>query len=157
VDDFGAFDSGSFTDETTNRCGLEPAPLVMPVEKLVHRGVCDGAEAPGFSATRGHPVFPVRLPSLSISYSVGELAPGAATSNHRHAYESLIYVLEGEGWSVIQGARVDWREGDAFFVPPWNWHQHFSDGRRRVRYLTATNLPLLSRLGQTALREEQAE
>jgi gentisate 1,2-dioxygenase len=73
--------------------------------------------------------------------SIGVLAPGASTSNHRHAYESLVY--------------VSWEAGDAFYTPPWCWHQHFATDGAPVTYVTATNMPMLHALGQTVLREEQ--
>jgi gentisate 1,2-dioxygenase len=56
--------------------------------------------------------------------SVGHLAAGAATSNHRHAYEALTYILEGTGYTVIEGRRFDWQAGDALYIAPWCWHQH---------------------------------
>jgi gentisate 1,2-dioxygenase len=117
--------------------------------------VASDGRAEGFSSERGHPVFPVRLPSRSVSLSVGDLAPGAATSNHRHAYESMIYVIEGAGYTVIEGQRFEWRAGDAVYVPPWCWHQHVADPPGKARYLTATNMPTLVALGQTVMREEE--
>lgn len=149
--------SVAFIDTAVNRDSLEPRPVERPFDSLVHRDVCGEAAAGSFSASRGHPVYAVKLPSAAISASVGELDPGAQTSNHRHAYESLVYVLEGEGWTILEGRRVDWRAGDAFYVPPWNWHRHFAGARGRVRYLTTTNLPLLHQLGQTVLREEAGD
>ncbi|OJH39888.1 iron-containing redox enzyme family protein [Cystobacter ferrugineus] len=146
--------SSGFVDTTRNRDSLEPRPVEHALETLIHRQVGREGVAEAFSRSRGHPVYEVSLPSRSVSFSVGELAPGHATSNHRHAYESLIYVLEGSGWSIIEGQRVEWRAGDALYVPPWNWHQHVAGGEKAL-YLTGTNLPLLHQLGQTVLRQEQ--
>lgn len=147
--------SAAFVAVGENRDSLEP--VAVPASgPIVHRRVCEDREAREFSASRGHPVFPVKLPSTTVSFSVGELEPSAAASNHRHAYESLLFILEGEGWSIIEGERVEWAAGDAIYVPPWNWHQHFASDRGRVRYLTGTNLPLLVRLGQTVVRQEAA-
>jgi quercetin dioxygenase-like cupin family protein len=149
--------SDAFIDIAINRDSLEPLPVEEPLDHLIHRDVCSDGVANGFSESRGHPVYAVKLPSTSISASVGELAPAAQTSNHRHAYESLVYVLEGEGWTILEGERLEWRAGDAFYVPPWNWHRHVAGPRQRVRYLTTTNLPLLHKLGQTVLRQEGSD
>jgi quercetin dioxygenase-like cupin family protein len=148
--------STAFTNTAKNRDSLEPCPSRIPDASCVHRDVSNARRGGdnAFAAERGHPVFPVRLPSNTISLSVGELDPGKATSDHRHAYESLVYVLEGEGFTMMEGRRFDWRAGDAFYTPPWCWHQHFAAEGSRVRYLTATNMPLLHAMGQTVLREE---
>lgn len=147
--------SGAFSDATRNRSGLVPRPARAPDATCVHRGVTEAGGSHRFSEERGHPVFPVQLPSTSVSLSVGLLAPSAATSNHRHAYESLVYVLEGEGHTVMEGATYAWRAGDAIYTPPWCWHQHVASSAGPVRYLTATNMPLLEAIGQTVLREEE--
>lgn len=146
--------SGLFVEVDTNRDSLVPRAAGF-VGSRMHRDVCQAeGEAADFSRSRGHPVFPAQLPSRAVSISVGELAPGAATSNHRHAYETLVYVLSGRGHSIIEGERVDWRQGDAFYVAPWEWHQHVADPLQQARYLASTNLPVLHALGQTVMREE---
>ena len=93
----------------------------------------------------------------SFGVNLTRLAPGGMSAL-RHAHirqDEWIYVLEGEGYSIIEGARVEWREGDALYVPPWAWHQHVAAATGPARYLTGTNLPLLQSLGQTVLREEE--
>ncbi len=112
-----------------------------------------GGVAHAFSAERGHPVYPVRLPGRAVSLSVGVLEPGAATTRHRHAYESLILVLAGHGHTIIEDRRFEWQAGDAIYTPPWCWHVHVA-GDARVEYVTATNMPALEAMGQTVLREE---
>jgi len=147
--------SAEFVDVGANRDSLTPMPSLRPDASCLHARVCGDVRAAGFSAERGHPVFPVRLPTNSVSLSVGDLAPGAATSNHRHAYESVVYVIEGSGYTIMEGVRFDWAAGDAVYTPPWCWHQHHASGGGPVRYLTATNMPLLARCGQTVMREEE--
>lgn len=39
---------------------------------------------------------------------MGHLEPGQTTSRHRHSYETIIYVLEGEGYTLIEDERVEW-------------------------------------------------
>ncbi len=148
--------SETFVDTSRNRDSLAPSPSRFPAEDCVHRAITmTGAPAADFSRERGHPVYAVRLPSNTVSLSIGVLEPGSATSNHRHAYESLIYVIEGRGYTITEGRRYDWKAGDAVYVPPWCWHQHFASAEERAQYITATNLPLLQRLGQTVVREEE--
>jgi quercetin dioxygenase-like cupin family protein len=153
----GGTSSGAFTDTNKNRDSLVPIPARAPDASCVHRGVVSAEVAAKFSGERGHPVYPIRLPSNTVSLSIGDLAPSGQTSNHRHAYESLVYVLEGEGHTIVEGDRFEWRAGDAFYVPPWCWHRHVAAAGGPVRYITATNMPLLNAVGQTVMREEQRE
>ena len=146
--------SVAFTDIGRNRDSLTPVPAAFPDPSCLHRNVTSGAMADGFSCERGHPVFPIRLPSRAVSLSVGDLDPGARTSNHRHAYESLLYIIEGTGYTVIEGESFAWRAGDALYVPPWCWHQHVASDLTKARYITATNMPALIAMGQTVMREE---
>lgn len=147
----------SFTDTAMNRDSLQPEPARMPGRDCLHPGVCDEGGDNPFAGERGHPVYPVRLPSSSVSLSIGELAAGTYTSNHRHGYESLIYVLAGSGYTLIEGERYEWSAGDALYVPPWCWHRHVAGSHGPARYLTATNMPLLRTIGQTVLRQEEPE
>jgi quercetin dioxygenase-like cupin family protein len=59
------------------------------------------------------------------------------SSSHKHAHtEAMLYVLEGRGYSMIDGQRYDWEEGDAVHVPPrMTVHEHFNDSDARTRTL----------------------
>jgi len=150
----GQSGSAAFADVNKNRNSLVPVPAQPPGPACLHSAVSAGATT-SFSAERGHPVFPVRLPSRSVSMSIGTLDPGRATSSHRHAYESLVYVTKGRGYTIMEGQRFEWKAGDALYTPPWCWHQHFADEDGDVEYLTATNMPMLNAMGQTVVREEE--
>ena len=60
----------------------------------------------------------------------------AHTSSHCHSHtEAVLYVLEGVGFSEIDGEHYDWEAGDAVQIPPkMTRHEHFnpSDGRTRT-------------------------
>jgi len=144
-----------FTDTERNRLGLDPRPAELPDERCLHAGVLLSAAADSFSRERGHPVFAVRLPTRSISMSVGVILPGEKTGNHRHAYEAVMYIMAGRGHTVVEGRRYEWQAGDALYAPPWCWHQHFAEPGSRVEYVTATNMPSLEALGQTVMRQEE--
>ena len=46
------------------------------------------------------------------------------TFGHRHTCEAVIYFLTGEGFSIIDGVRYDWKAGDFLCVPVFPWHRH---------------------------------
>lgn len=59
------------------------------------------------------------------------------SGSHRHAHtEAMLYVLEGQGYSEIDGQRHDWQAGDAVHVPPrMTVHEHFNGSDARTRTL----------------------
>jgi quercetin dioxygenase-like cupin family protein len=123
-------------------------------EKLVHRDVERTNKDETVSAERKHTVFVVDLPSRTISVTIGGLEPDQTTSRHRHSYETIIYILEGQGHTMIEDERIEWVAGDAVYIPVWAWHQHTNtSASTRCRYLACENAPLLQNLG-AAVREE---
>jgi len=64
--------------------------------------------------------------TTGISIALFQIPPGGKQANHRHPGEALLYIVEGEGYSVIDGVRHDWATGDAPIVNQYVWHQHFN-------------------------------
>jgi gentisate 1,2-dioxygenase len=51
------------------------------------------------------------------------------SGRHRHQGGLAIFVVEGKGWTVVDGVRYDWEEGDLILLPikPHGVeHQHFN-------------------------------
>jgi quercetin dioxygenase-like cupin family protein len=59
------------------------------------------------------------------------------TSSHDHSHtEAVLYVLEGVGFSEIDGVHYDWEAGDAVQIPPkMTRHEHFNPSESRTRTL----------------------
>lgn len=128
--------------------------LVMP-PKLIHKNVEQAGEHNQFSAERKHPVFFVDLPSKNVSMTIGGLLPNQITNRHRHTYETVIYVIEGEGYTEIENTKVEWQAGDAIYIPSWAWHRHKNlSSNNNAKYIACENAPQLQNLG-VALREEE--
>lgn len=143
-----------YSSRDFGRTGATLSPSVP--DKLLHRDVEGTNIDRTFSSERRHDVFVVDLPSRTISMTIGGLDPGQTTSRHRHNYETILYVLEGRGHTVVEGHRVDWRAGDAVYIPVWAWHHHVNaSASERARYVACENAPLMQNLG-SALREEAA-
>jgi len=124
-------------------------------DHLLHADVLNSAiRDDAFSEERKHLVRVVDVPSRTLSMTLGGLNPGQATRLHRHNYETIIYVISGQGASQIEGREVSWRAGDAFYIPTWAWHRHMNRSEsERVLYIACENAPMLQNLG-IALREE---
>lgn len=52
------------------------------------------------------------------------------SGKHRHQGGLVIFVLEGAGWSIIDGERIEWKAGDLMLLPlrpnGGSEHQHFN-------------------------------
>lgn len=60
----------------------------------------------------------------TIGASMQMLRPGEHTKAHRHTGSIMYQCAKGEGYSIINGKRFDWRERDIFCVPSWMFHEH---------------------------------
>ncbi|MDJ1492159.1 cupin domain-containing protein [Cytophagaceae bacterium DM2B3-1] len=130
-------------------------PVYIKPSHLIHRNVENAGEHNQFSTERKHPVYFVDLPSKNVSMTIGGLLPGQVTNRHRHTYETVLYVIEGKGWTEIEDECIEWQAGDAVYIPSWAWHRHqnLSD-TEPAKYLACENAPQLQNLG-VALREEE--
>jgi uncharacterized cupin superfamily protein len=75
-----------------------------------------------------------RAKAVAMS-TIFEESPHSRSHSHTHT-EAMLYVLEGKGYSLIDGVRHDWEAGDAVHVPPrMTHHGHFNDSDQRARTL----------------------
>ncbi|MBI2185228.1 MAG: cupin domain-containing protein [Thaumarchaeota archaeon] len=91
----------------------------------------------------------------TIGAFIREISPGKKGGKHRHRMEAIIHVLSGQGYSIIDDRKIEWKEGDTLCIPPWSWHQHFNTDTRPAKLFAATSIPLMMNLG--LLDWEQAE
>lgn len=68
-----------------------------------------------------------------------------ASDGHKHG-EAYIYWVSGHGYSIVGDQRVEWGPGDAMYVPPDTFHQHFNTGKEAVVYLRVIPSPMLLNL-----------
>ena len=81
--------------------------------------------------------------------TIADIPAGHHTGQHEHGEEG-IYIVEGEGCSIVNGQRFDWKEGSVLWMPFGSQHQHFNTGDGNARYLsfTALNLEHFAGLGR---------
>lgn len=76
------------------------------------------------------------------------------SGKHRHQGGLVIYILEGEGYTVMNGERYDWGPGDLIVMPilPGGVeHQHFSkDPSVPCRWMAFIHWPTLDQMGSDA-------
>lgn len=85
------------------------------------------------------------------------VAPNSRTGRHRHMWEEVLFVAEGQGydlhWDLMfdcldaydykwqdEPKRYEWKRGDFIYVPPFTIHQHFNvDGINEARLIVISN------------------
>ena len=80
--------------------------------------------------------------SQSLYAHMVVVAPGGISQKHGHVNGACFYILDGKGYDVHDGQRVDWKAGDVAIVPNATVHQHFnSDPQRPARALIIKSKP----------------
>ncbi len=98
----------------------------------------------------------VGFPTQGTSLLKAEIPARSHTGKHAHG-EEAIHVLAGRGFSVIDGARYDWKPGTTLHVPYRAEHQHFNTGDEPATYLSASTMDLDNavKLGRLLQLEEK--
>ncbi len=72
------------------------------------------------------------------------------SGQHRHQGGLNIFVLNGRGYTVVDGKRLDWKEGDMVLLPFKRGglvHQHFNAHDKPSRWLAMLSHPLSDMVG----------
>lgn len=89
----------------------------------------------------------------TLSCEIQLLPPGLATRAHRHNSTTRYYVFRGSGVTEVEGERVEWEQGDVFWLPPWAWHHHENRDPGDTILYAVNDRPAMVALG--FYREEQ--
>jgi gentisate 1,2-dioxygenase len=88
--------------------------------------------------------------------AIQKLRPGVRTRAHRHTTSAVYHVVRGAGFSIIDGKRYDWSEGDYFALPHRSWHEHVNESSSEPAVLfSLTDEPAFEALAYR--REERWE
>ena len=81
------------------------------------------------------------------------------SGRHRHQGGLALFVLEGKGYTTVDGVRHDWEKGDLILLPIKEngvEHQHFNlDPDKPSRWLALAPLPLWDQLGWELTQVEE--
>lgn len=70
------------------------------------------------------------------------IAPGKNNEKHRHAHETVFYIIEGSGSVLVDDTSVAVATGDAVYVPRWSMHQTQNTGPEPMTILAVTDFGL---------------
>lgn len=67
------------------------------------------------------------------------------SGKHRHQGGLVIFVVEGKGYSIVEGERIDWEAGDLVLLPiqPGGVeHQHFNTAEKPSKWAAFMSIPI---------------
>ncbi|KAJ5679440.1 Lipoamide Acyltransferase [Penicillium macrosclerotiorum] len=68
--------------------------------------------------------------------------PGETAPAHRHIAFAARFIIDGEGFTAVEGKRMPLKRGDVIVTPTWHWHDHGNESKEPVIWLDMLNLPL---------------
>ncbi len=96
------------------------------------------------------------LSAKTFGMVLTEIPAGTQSGLHKHTFEAVAYVLEGEGYDLIGDERIDWEAGDFFYMPPNVNHRHVNkDPAKPARLLQVEAWPLMIYLGVSELVQQE--
>jgi len=79
-----------------------------------------------------------------IGARMQKLPAGFRGKAHRHVHSNVVHVFKGQGYTVMNGVKFEWSEGDFFVIPSWTWHEHVNTSETEESWLFSTNdLPIM--------------
>ena len=82
----------------------------------------------------------------TIACQIQLLRPGEHTLAHRRVCCANHHVIEGSGYSLVGGQKLDWEDKDVFTVPTWTFHEHVNTGNRPALLFSFSDAPVMKAL-----------
>ena len=74
------------------------------------------------------------------------IPPGKNNEKHRHAHETIFYIIQGYGQVLIDHELISVGLGDTIFIPRWCIHQSQNTGETEMQILAVTDFGLTSKV-----------
>jgi gentisate 1,2-dioxygenase len=102
----------------------------------------DGLLIEYIDPTTGQPVY------RTMTFFAQLLQPGQRTLPVRTTASLLVSPFDGEGYSIVDGKRHDWKRFDTLAIPGGTWFEHHNSSADKPLYLfVASDEPTLKKLG----------
>jgi mannose-6-phosphate isomerase-like protein (cupin superfamily) len=129
--------------------------LAIRERSLTGKVVIKGAERPMEESRQGYLKFFMSRESVTDSalkdWSVFLHDIRRHSGKHKHQGGLAIFVVEGEGYTVVNGERIDWEAGDLILLPimPEGCeHQHFNrHADKPCKWIAFIHKPLWDEIG----------
>lgn len=87
------------------------------------------------------------LVSRILGGSAERLNAGESSPPVRETASSVYHVVEGSGYTEVEGKKLTWERGDTFCIPSWHKYQHFASDGQTVYLYRFDDKPMLKALG----------
>ncbi len=115
--------------------------LVIKSEELQFRTKETGTTALVVNAELG-------FANKQISSFIREIPVGWKSGKHKHNMEAIILIIQGTGYTIVDGVKHEWKKGDVITIPPMSVHQHFNTSTTEAaRFFAVTTIPLMVNIG----------
>lgn len=91
------------------------------------------------------------LPTMSCE--IQALNGGLKTRLHRHTSTALYHVFRGRGRTKVGEGYLEWKKGDSFVIPLWQWHGHENLSEEEAILFSMNDRPVMEAL--QLYREEE--
>jgi gentisate 1,2-dioxygenase len=109
---------------------------------------CEGALLRYINPATGGYTYP------TMSCEVQLFRAQEITKAHRHTSTAIYHVFMGQGRTRVGDAYLDWKKGDTFVVPLWQWHCHENLAKSDAVLFSINDRPVMEAL--QLYREEPA-
>ncbi|KAJ6440031.1 gentisate 1,2-dioxygenase [Purpureocillium lavendulum] len=70
--------------------------------------------------------------------------PGETAPAHRHVASAFRFIIDGEGFTAVEGQKLRLVRGDVIVTPTWHWHDHGNESEKPIVWLDVLDLPLFT-------------
>jgi gentisate 1,2-dioxygenase len=83
----------------------------------------------------------------TMSCEIQRFAAREKTKSHRHTSTALYHVFSGQGRTLVGEGHLDWKKGDSFVIPLWQWHAHENTCDDDAILFSINDRPVMEALG----------
>ncbi|PVI02987.1 RmlC-like cupin [Periconia macrospinosa] len=129
------------------------SPIVFPWAKMLEKL----NNAPGTWVSVPYLKGDGKEVSRILGGSAERLDVGHISPKIQETASSVYHIVEGRGYTVIEGKKFNWERGDTFCIPSWHIYQHFAVGDETVYLYRFDDKPMLKALGFYRTTETDVE
>jgi gentisate 1,2-dioxygenase len=82
----------------------------------------------------------------TMSCEVQLLKVKETTRSHRHTSTAIYHVFRGEGRTRVGEGYLEWKKGDSFVIPLWQWHAHENVANDEAVLFSISDRPVIEAL-----------
>jgi len=82
----------------------------------------------------------------TMSCEIQLLKGKESTRAHRHTSTAVYHVVRGQGRTRVGEGYLEWKHGDTFVVPLWQWHEHENVSTEDAVLFSLTDRPVMDAL-----------